>query len=98
MSACSTGWRPSAVAGVEIVGDDILGLPGAFMEAGVRDVIVSIPRAEENAAAAMMIEYHKSRAAGAPPLHALRQAQLAMLGGKKHPPCLWVGFALYGCR
>jgi CHAT domain-containing protein len=98
MSACSTGWRPSAVAGVEIVGDDILGLPGAFMEAGVREVIVSIPRAEEHAAADMMIEYHKNRAAGAPPLHALRQAPLAMLGGKKPPPCLWVGFALYGCR
>jgi CHAT domain-containing protein/tetratricopeptide (TPR) repeat protein len=98
MSACSTGWRPSTVAGVEILGDDILGLPGAFMEAGVRNVIVSIPLAEERAAADLMIEYHKSRAAGTPPLHALRQAQLAMLGNRKHMPCLWVGFALYGCR
>ncbi len=98
MSACSTGWRPSTVAGVTLVGDDILGLPGAFLEAGVRSVLVSIPKAVEAAAADFVIQYHRHRASGESPLHAYRNAQLAMLEDATHPPALWVGFALYGCR
>ena len=33
LSACSTGWRPQAAEGIELSGDDVLGLPGAVLEA-----------------------------------------------------------------
>jgi CHAT domain-containing protein len=98
LSACSTGWRPIRVAGVELVGDDILGLPGAFLEAGARCVLVSIPKVPDEVATDFMIRYHRSRSAGSSPLHAFREAQLDMLADTGREPALWSGFTLYGCR
>ena len=49
LSACSTGWRPQAAQGIELSGDDVLGLPGALLEAGARAVVVSIPKAADEA-------------------------------------------------
>src|SRR5262249_35502020 len=33
LSACSTGWRPMSAQGVTLDGDDVLGAPGALLEA-----------------------------------------------------------------
>jgi CHAT domain-containing protein len=96
LSACSTGWRPTEVGDIALTADEILGIPAGFLEAGVKSVLVSIPQAEGRAARALTTHYHRRRAAGDAPLLALQAAQKQMLESGV-PPCLWVGFALYGC-
>jgi CHAT domain-containing protein len=100
LSACSTGWRPQSVGGIKLEGDDILGLPGAFLEAGVKAVLVSIPPAADGAAKDFMVRYHRGRAKGLTPLTALRETQLGMLndahfGGRCHE---WIGFTAYATQ
>lgn len=97
LSACSTGWRPVEVDGVVLEGDDFLGLPAAFLEAGAGAVLVSVPPADDRAAAAFTTAYHRSRVDGETPLHAFRNAQLAMVASGEHPVWSWSGFVLYGC-
>ena len=96
LSACSTGYRPTEVQGVSLSGDDVVGLPGAFLEAGVRSVLVSIPRARDDAALQFMTIYHEQRAFGETPLAALQETQKTMLGGYLSPE-FWIGFTVYGC-
>src|SRR5688572_17745732 len=98
LSACSTGWRPSNVAGIDLVADDCLGLPGAFLEAGARSVLVSIPRAADDASKAFMVRYHTARASGAAPLTACRRAQLEMLADARWHPSAWMGMTMYACQ
>lgn len=98
LSACSTGYRPTEVQGVTLSGDDILGLPGAFLESGTRSVLVSIPRARDDATLQFMTIYHENRAAGESPLFALQKTQKAMLASPVYPPYLWIGFTMYGCQ
>jgi len=98
LSACSTGWRPQAVGGVALLGDDLLGLPGAVLEAGARSVLVSIPPADDAAARDLTVAYHTRRASGAAPQAAFRGAQTELLQQDRHPVGTWIGFTLYGCR
>jgi len=98
LSACSTGWRPTRAADIELVADDCLGLPGAFLEAGARSVLVSIPKAADAASKDFMVSYHTARAAGSPPLQAFRQAQVKLLADQRWHPALWAGMTLYGCQ
>ncbi|MGZ4852704.1 MAG: CHAT domain-containing protein, partial [Halobacteriota archaeon] len=67
LSACSTGYRPTEVQGIALSGDDILGLPGAFLEAGIRSILVSIPKASDPAAFEFMTRYHEKRTDGLSP-------------------------------
>lgn len=94
LSACSTGWRPTNVADVPLDADEILGIPGAFLEAGARSVLVSIPKAEDRSAAALTTAYHRGRIAGQAPLQAFQAAQRQLLVDGV-PPTAWAGFALY---
>lgn len=96
LSACSTGWRPMQVDDIVLTADEILGIPAGFLEAGVRAVLVSIPKAEGKAARALTTHYHRRRAAGDSPLFALQAAQRSLLESGTAPGA-WVGFALYGC-
>jgi CHAT domain-containing protein len=98
LSGCNTGQRALKVQGVELTGDDILGLPGAFLEAGVRSVLVSIPPASDSAAIRFMALYHEERSAGRTPLCALRTVQVSMLAEGLHPIDTWIGFTLYGAQ
>ncbi len=100
LSACHTGYRPTKVGGVPLTGDDVLGLPGAFLEAGVRSVLVSIPLAREDVTLRFMKLYHENRAGGLLPLVALQAAQKDMLSDSLYgsSPHLWVGFTVYGCQ
>jgi tetratricopeptide (TPR) repeat protein len=98
LSACSTGWRPQAAQGVELRGDDILGLPGALLEAGARSVVVSIPQADDEATRAFMVAYHRRRAAGTAPLAAFRATQEELLAAGAHEPYTWSGLVCYSCR
>lgn len=97
LSACNTGWRPVEVEGIVLQGDDILGLPAAFLEAGARSVLVSIPQAGDGAARDLTVLYHRHRLGGRSPMAALQAAQQAMLASS-HGPWDWVGFVLYGCQ
>jgi CHAT domain-containing protein len=83
---------------VTLSGDDILGLPGAFLESGIRSVLVSIPRARDDATLQFMTIYHENRAEGKSPLFALQETQKAMLSSPVYPPYLWIGFTVYGCQ
>ena len=95
LSVCSTGYRPTEVQGVVLSGDDILGLPGALLEAGVRSVLVSIPPAREDASQRFLSLYHEHRAEGTSPLVALQETQRTMLHGD-YSPYHWIGFTVYG--
>lgn len=96
LSACSSGWRPTKVKDVELLGDDILGLPGDFLEAGVSSVLVSIPRADDRAAYRFMVLYHQNRLSGKSPLAAFQETQKAMLFDQECKPFTWIGFTIYG--
>jgi CHAT domain-containing protein len=98
LSACSSGWRPMEVQDIELSGDDILGLPGAFLEAGARSVLVSIPRADDAAAYQFMMFYHQHRLEGKTPLLALQETQKKMLSDAEYELFSWIGFTVYGCQ
>ena len=98
LSACSTGYRPTEVQGVQLASDDILGLPGALLEGGAHLVLASIPLANDAATYQLMTYYHENRSAGEKPLASFQEAQKAMLQDAKYPPYLWAGFTLYGCQ
>ncbi len=98
LSACSSGWRPLEVQDIELSGDDILGLPGAFLEAGARSVLVSIPYADDEATYRFMVLYHRFRSQGRTPMIALRETQLTMLNDSKYEPFTWIGLTVYGCQ
>ncbi len=96
LAACSTGYRPQKVGELHLAGDDIVGLPGAFLEAGVRSVRVSIPRAEDEATVVFVKRYHKNRKTHASPIKAFQQTQFDMLKDKNFELYRWCGFTLYG--
>ena len=98
LSACSLGYRPTEAQGVQLSGDDLIGLPGAFLEAGAQSVLVSITKARDDATLQFMTLYHEQRVGGAPPLFALQLAQKAMMDSQRYPPHLWIGFSLFGCH
>lgn len=98
LSACSSGWRPTKVQDVELSGDDILGLPGSFLEAGARSVLVSIPMADDRAACKFMIAYHQNRLSGKTPLNSLQETQKTMLSNSEYETFSWIGFTMYGCQ
>jgi CHAT domain-containing protein/tetratricopeptide (TPR) repeat protein len=97
LSACSTGWRPQTALGIPLHGDDVLGLPGALLEAGARSIVVSIPKAEDETTAAFMTAYHGRRAAGKSPLVAFCLTQRELLASK-HEPYTWSGLVCYSVR
>ena len=98
LSACSSGWRPLEVQDIELSGDDILGLPGAFLEAGARSVLVSIPYADDEAAYRFMVLYHQFRSQGTTPMTALQETQIKMSQDSRYEPFTWIGFTVYGCQ
>lgn len=97
LAACSTGWRPMSVRDVALSGDDILGLPGAFLEAGARAVLVSITKAHMATTAAFTRAYHEARLDGASPLRAMQRSQLLMTE-QQVPVFFFAGFCAYGCN
>jgi tetratricopeptide (TPR) repeat protein len=96
LSACNTGWRGRKVGDVPLYGDDVLGLPGAFLEAGARNVVVSIPLADDKVARLLMVRYHAARVAGSRPARALAAAQAALLEEQPEHTADIVGFTVYG--
>ena len=98
LSGCYTGWRPTEVGGLVLEGDDILGLPGAFLEAGARAVIVSLTPADDRAAREIAVRYHRGRLRGEAPMAALAGAQADLLREGAIPEWAWAGFVAYACE
>jgi len=89
LSACESG--RSQVLG----GDELLGLPYAFLGAGAAGLLVSLWLVEDEATAALMPAFYQQLAHGASYPAALRQAQLELRATHPHP-YYWAPFVLIG--
>jgi tetratricopeptide (TPR) repeat protein len=98
LSACSTGWRPQSARGLDLAGDDALGLPASFLESGARTLLVSIPPVGDDAARTFSVSWHRHRCAGLSPLEAYRATQQEQLSADPAETWRWAGMTLYGCR
>jgi CHAT domain-containing protein len=63
----------------ELPGDEMFGLPAAFMEAGARSVLAPAWPADDQATTSIVIDFHRRLADGAPADLALQAAQCAYL-------------------
>jgi CHAT domain-containing protein len=93
LSACETG------LGKEKRGEGVIGLTRAFMYAGAPTVGVSLWSVADKSTAELMTDFYR-RYLGAtrtPAAGAMREAQLAMISGKKYSaPFYWAPFVLVG--
>lgn len=94
LSACSTGWRPQTTHGLDLAGDDALGLVASFLEAGARSLLVSVTQAEDDVARRFAVTWHRHRRAGSSPLEAFRSTQLQFYQDDV-PVWTWAGFTAY---
>ena len=94
LSACETG------LGKEKRGEGVMGLTRAFMYAGAPTVGVSLWSVADKSTADLMTDFYKrllSTGEGTTSSGALRNAQLAMITGKKYSaPFYWAPFVLVG--
>lgn len=94
LSACETG------LGKEKRGEGVMGLTRAFMYAGAPTVGVSLWSVADKSTADLMTDFYKrllSTGEGTTSSSALRDAQLAMLSGKRYSaPFYWAPFVLVG--
>jgi CHAT domain-containing protein len=93
LSACETG------LGKEKRGEGVLGLTRAFMYAGAPTVGVSLWSVADKSTADLMTDFYKRllTGEGTSSSSALRDAQLAMISGKKYSaPFYWAPFVLVG--
>ncbi len=91
LSACASGQVGS------LGGEELAGLSQAFLQAGVRSLLVSLWRVSDPATAALMKAFYAARQAGADKAQALR---LAMSGLQRDPRWThlhyWGAFTLVG--
>jgi CHAT domain-containing protein len=96
LSACETG------LGKEKRGEGVMGLTRAFMYAGAPTVGVSLWSVADKSTADLMTDFYKrllgtSSSTAVPASAAMRDAQLAMIAGKKYSaPFYWAPFVLVG--
>ncbi|MGI8897663.1 MAG: CHAT domain-containing protein, partial [Pyrinomonadaceae bacterium] len=98
LSACETG------LGKEKRGEGVMGLTRAFLYAGAPTVGVSLWSVADKSTADLMTDFYKrllsspgAASSGASPSAAMRNAQLAMITGKKYSaPFYWAPFVLVG--
>jgi CHAT domain-containing protein len=99
LSACETG------LGKEKRGEGVMGLTRAFMYAGAPTVGVTLWSVADKSTADLMTDFYKRLLATPPPpasggvsaSAAMRDAQLAMITGKKYSaPFYWAPFVLVG--
>lgn len=98
LSACSTGWRPQSVNGLDLSGDDALGLVASFLEAGARSLLVSITQASDDMARRFTVAWHRRRRQRATPLAAYRSAQVELLLADPDNVWKWAGLTAYATR
>mgnify|MGYP000364076921 CR=1 FL=1 len=98
LSGCETGRG-------QLRGGDLLSLASGFLGAGVRSLLVSLWRVEDNVAALLMGHFYTALRAGQSRTNALRSAQLALLSASGEAddlpklyahPAFWAPFTLLG--
>jgi CHAT domain-containing protein len=93
LSACETG------LGKEKRGEGVIGLTRAFMYAGAPTVGVTLWSVADKSTADLMTDFYKRLLAPGPrpPSSAMREAQVAMISGKKYSaPFYWAPFVIVG--
>ena len=97
LSACETG------VGKQKRGEGVMGLTRAFLYAGAPTVGVSLWSVADKSTAELMTDFYRrllgsgSSSTGHSPSAAMREAQLAMIAGKKYSaPFYWAPFVLVG--
>lgn len=93
LAACQTA------KGQVVKGEGLLSIARPFLAKGVPSVVASLWDANDSAAEALFIEFHKQRKAGENLAAALRKAQLSLLNSDNknyHSPKIWSPFVLYG--
>jgi CHAT domain-containing protein len=93
LSACETG------LGKEKRGEGVIGLTRAFMYAGAPTVGVTLWSVADKSTADLMTDFYKRLLAASPrpPATAMREAQVAMISGKKYSaPFYWAPFVIVG--
>ena len=91
LSACESGQVGS------LGGEELAGLSQAFLQAGVRSLLVSLWRVNDPATAALMQAFYTARQAGADKALALRQAMTQIQQDPRWThPYYWGAFVLMG--
>jgi CHAT domain-containing protein len=92
LSACNTG------LGKDVRGEGLIGLTRGFMYAGASGVVASLWKVDDNATAALMMQFYSGLIEkGLTPAAALREAQLYMRSQKRwRAPYYWAGFVIQG--
>jgi CHAT domain-containing protein len=93
LSACETG------LGKEKRGEGVIGLTRAFMYAGAPTVGVTLWSVADKSTADLMTDFYRRLLASSPrpPASAMREAQVAMISGKKYSaPFYWAPFVIVG--
>jgi CHAT domain-containing protein len=91
LSGCGSGLQQVSA------GDDLVGLPRAFLYAGASSVIATLWSIDDEASAALMESFYRRLKQGDPPAHALREAQLAIRQDPRwQAPFYWAAFKLTG--
>lgn len=91
LSACESG------RGAVLLGDEVIGLPRAFLGAGAATVVVSLWLVQDETTASLMTEWYRQLRGGSGRAAALRAAQQALKERHSHP-YFWAPFVLMGQR
>ncbi|MGH3394105.1 MAG: CHAT domain-containing protein, partial [Streptosporangiaceae bacterium] len=98
LAACDAGQLAISGRGLaEQPGDELFGLPAAFLESGCGSVLAPVWPADDNATAALITCFHRHLAAGAPADLALARAQreyLAAAGPLQRRAYYWAPLQL----
>jgi CHAT domain-containing protein len=93
LSACNSA------LGARDEGDDLIGLPRAFLYAGAPAVLTTLWRVADEATAILMQRFYERLRQGAAPADALSRAQRDLLEQPAtREPYFWAGFTLTGTR
>jgi len=91
LSACDTA------RGKHEAGEGLIGLSWAFLAAGSRAIVATKWKAESQATARLMVDFHRAIAQGESPERALRKAQVSLMRDPRYSdPFYWAPFMLMG--
>ena len=91
LSACESG------RGTVLLGDEVIGLPRAFLGAGAASVVVSLWLVQDETTVTLMTHWYRQLREGKGRAAALRAAQQALRAMYSHP-YYWAPFVLIGGR
>ncbi len=91
LSSCESG------VGQILKGEGLMSLTRCFLHAGARNVIASLWKVQDQAAAELMIDFYENTFTAKNYKEALRQAKCKFIQSNQNAsPALWSGFVLYG--